>query len=68
MSTNALPVTARTGRLTVNAGAAWTVPVRAIDAKNAYGRDRLLVEPVEPARGPAIWVDSDRVSLDTERT
>ena len=42
-------------------GGTWQVPAKIIDVRQNFGRTDYLVEPVEPATGSAVWIESVRV-------
>lgn len=39
----------------------WQVSAKIIDVRKNFGRTDYLVEPVLPATGPAVWIESGRV-------
>ena len=59
-------LTGRGGRLSVEP---WPdvccLPVQVVDAKQAYGRTMLRIVAAG-IQTPAVWVNADRVQLDTE--
>lgn len=48
----------------------WAVPCRVIDARTQWGADHLRVAPINQDGsqiGPAVWVDSERVTFQEQR-
>lgn len=68
------PLIGKTGKMLVSPSTSsplgWPIPVRVIDARAVWNSDQFRVTYIDDngnQRGPAVWVDAARVTLDPEQ-